>query len=226
MSNVRANFLAQGFAVVPSVVDSISLSAISEHLDSAPTAGAGSRRLLQQGWCQALAAKLRSALESQQLLSAEAAAVQCTLFEKGPAKNWLVALHQDRSIPVRERVESAELSGWSKKEGDTFVQPPVAVLEQLTAVRLHIDACPAENGALRVVPGSHESGVFSQAEGEACRASRGEVLVPAAEADALIMKPLILHASSKASSGGRRRVLHFVYGPRALPFGLQWQHAI
>jgi hypothetical protein len=40
------------------------------------------------------------------------------------------------------------------------------------------------------------------------------------------MKPLILHASSKASSGERRRVLHFVFGPRALPLGLAWQHAI
>jgi len=40
------------------------------------------------------------------------------------------------------------------------------------------------------------------------------------------MKPLILHASSKATSAARRRVLHFVYGPKVLPFGLQWKHAI
>jgi hypothetical protein len=51
-------------------------------------------------------------------------------------------------------------------------------------------------------------------------------MVPASATDALLMKPLILHASSKATSGARRRVLHFVYGPKVLPFGLRWQHAI
>jgi ectoine hydroxylase-related dioxygenase (phytanoyl-CoA dioxygenase family) len=91
---------------------------------------------------------------------------------------------------------------------------------------LHIDDCPPESGALRVVPGSHAIGVLSQAEAEQFRARHEEVVVPAASADALLMKPLILHASSKATSAARRRVLHFVYGPKVLPFGLQWKHAI
>jgi len=226
MGNVSANFLAQGFAVVSTVIDGTSLAAISNHLDAVPAEGAGSRGLLRHGWCQTLAAKLRSVLTAQQLLPEGAVAIQCTLFDKGPRKNWLVALHQDRSIPVRGKVEASELSGWSEKEGDIFVQPPVAVLEQLTAVRLHIDDCPAESGALRVVPGSHARGFLSQAEAEGFRARHEEVVVPVSAADALLMKPLILHASSKATSGARRRVLHFVYGPKVLPFGLHWQHAI
>jgi hypothetical protein len=39
---------------------------------------------------------------------------------------------------------------------------------------------------------------------------------------AMIMRPLLLHASSKSSVGLPRRVLHFVYGPAALPEGLCW----
>jgi len=226
MSDVSASFFAHGFAVVSKVIDRASLAAISNLLDAAPAEGAGSRGLLRHGWCQTLAAKLRSVLTTQLLLPEGAVAIQCTLFDKGPTKNWLVALHQDRSIPVRGKVEASELSGWSEKEGDIFVQPPVAVLEQLTAVRLHIDDCPPESGALRVVPGSHAIGVLSQAEAEQFRARHEEVVVPAASADALLMKPLILHASSKATSAARRRVLHFVYGPKVLPFGLQWKHAI
>jgi ectoine hydroxylase-related dioxygenase (phytanoyl-CoA dioxygenase family) len=226
MSNVSANFQAQGFAVVSTVIDRTSLAAISDDLGATPTEGAGSRGLLRHGWCQTLATKLRSVLTAQRLLPEGVVAIQCTLFDKGPTKNWLVALHQDRSIPVRGKVAASELSGWSEKEGDIFVQPPVAVLEQLTAVRLHIDDCPAESGALRVVPGSHANGVLSQAEAEGFRARHGEVVVPAAATDALLMKPLILHASSKATSHVRRRVLHFVYGPKVLPFGLGWQHAI
>lgn len=226
MSNVSANFLAQGFAVVSAAIDGTSLAAISSHVDATPADGAGSRGLLRQGWCQTLAAKLRSVLKGQQFLSEGDVAVQCTLFDKAPTKNWLVALHQDRSIPVRGKVEAPELSGWSEKEGDVFVQPPVVVLEQLTAVRLHIDDCPAESGALRVVPGSHVIGVLSQADAEVFRSRHEEVMVPAFATDALVMKPLILHASSKATSGRRRRVLHFVYGPKVLPLGLEWQHAI
>jgi hypothetical protein len=40
------------------------------------------------------------------------------------------------------------------------------------------------------------------------------------------MRPLALHTSSKATGTGRRRVLHVVFGPPELPFGLQWQHAV
>jgi hypothetical protein len=36
------------------------------------------------------------------------------------------------------------------------------------------------------------------------------------------MRPLLLHASSKATGTSRRRVLHFVFGPPDLPLGLAW----
>jgi len=36
------------------------------------------------------------------------------------------------------------------------------------------------------------------------------------------MRPLLLHASSKAHTPRHRRVLHFVFGPPALPLGLHW----
>jgi hypothetical protein len=38
----------------------------------------------------------------------------------------------------------------------------------------------------------------------------------------MAMRPLLLHASSKATGSSRRRVLHFLFGPPALPFGLEW----
>jgi len=40
------------------------------------------------------------------------------------------------------------------------------------------------------------------------------------------MRPLLLHASSKGTGTSRRRVLHFLFGPRDLPLGLQWQRAV
>lgn len=160
------------------------------------------------------------------LLPDDAVAVQCTVFEKSPVKNWLVAFHQDRSIPVRDRVEAPELTGWSEKEGDIFVQPPASLLEKITAVRLHIDPCTLESGALRVVPGSHLSGILAAADAERIRDIAGERVLPSPRGGALLLKPLLLHASSKASVSTQRRVLHFVYGPLQLPLGLEWRHVI
>jgi hypothetical protein len=38
----------------------------------------------------------------------------------------------------------------------------------------------------------------------------------------MLMKPLLLHASSKVSIDSGRRVLHFVFAPAELPGGLRW----
>jgi ectoine hydroxylase-related dioxygenase (phytanoyl-CoA dioxygenase family) len=135
-----------------------------------------------------------------------------------------LCLHQDLSIPVAERVESAACSGWSQKQGVTFVQPPASVLESILVVRFHLDDCDGRNGALRVVPGSHRLGRLSSDEAHREREVRGERLISVRKGGAMIMRPLLLHASSKSSVALPRRVLHFVYGPAALPEGLSWPH--
>lgn len=153
-------------------------------------------------------------------------AVQCTYFEKSAGQNWLVAMHQDLSIPVAERVSGSGLQGWSEKEGELFVQPPTAVLERLVAVRLHLDECSPTDGPLRVVPGSHTSGRLGPDAASRRRDLHGEVVCTARRGDVLVMRPLLLHASSKAHGTSRRRVLHFLFGPRHLPLGLAWRHAV
>jgi ectoine hydroxylase-related dioxygenase (phytanoyl-CoA dioxygenase family) len=159
-------------------------------------------------------------------LPEDASAAQCTLFDKTPAKNWLVALHQDLSIPVAARVDSPECTGWSEKEGQLYVQPPLSVLEKLLAVRIHVDACPPESGALRVVPGSHAFGRLEPGRAAAIRNEQGEQVIPVPRGGALLLRPLLLHASSKTLGSRPRRVLHFLFGTRMLPSGLVWQTAI
>jgi hypothetical protein len=53
----------------------------------------------------------------------------------------------------------------------------------------------------------------------------GEVACLAPRRGLLAMRPLILHASSKSTSDAPRRVLHYVFGPAVLPWGLRWKHA-
>lgn len=222
--SVNIDVETRGFALIESVVDPEALVALAPVMLREGAVG-GSRCLLARPEIAALAAALRAHHVLQSLIPADHVVVQCTYFEKSGERNWLVALHQDLSIPVARRVSAPELRGWSEKEGTVFVQPPREVLEQLIAVRLHVDACGADDGPLRVVPGSHRLGVLTPEAGAAVRAERGEAICTAEVGDALVMRPLALHASSKSVGSSRRRVLHFVFGPPQLPLGLTWSVA-
>jgi phytanoyl-CoA dioxygenase PhyH len=224
-SKAVSEFKKSGYFVIPGVIDTVLNRRLGAFVGGIAS-GAGSRRLLDEAWCAHLAGALRGDARIRSLLPRNAVAAQCTLFDKSPTKNWLVALHQDLSIPVKERVESPECSGWTEKEGHLYVQPPVSVLERLVAVRVHVDDCPAENGALRVVPHSHMEGRVDPSQAEALRQRHGETVIPVAQGGVLLMRPLLLHASSKATSLTPRRVLHFVFGPPKLPLGLEWRWGI
>jgi ectoine hydroxylase-related dioxygenase (phytanoyl-CoA dioxygenase family) len=219
-------FPEAGFLVLDGVVPQSGCDQLSIAADSAETQGAGSRTFLVHPACRELARSLKQHPSIRVLLPADAVAVQCTLFDKSSGKNWLVSWHQDLSIPVRARIDSDCCSGWSQKHGQWFVQPAVKVLEQLVAVRVHVDTCAADNGPLKVVPGSHRFGRLTSADARMHRQTNGEVSLTAARGSVVAMRPLILHASSKALSSARRRVLHFVFGPRELPEGLEWATAV
>lgn len=226
INSAAKRLAADGFAVVPGAIDDAKCDLLASYLHSFEPIGAGSRTLLRQHWCVELAGDLRRHPIIGNLLPHDAVAVQCTLFDKSPGKNWLVSLHQDLSVPVKSRVESAECSGWSEKEGQVYVQPPVDVLEQIVAVRVHVDPCPPQSAPLRLVPGSHAFGRPDMARTDELRKALGELVVPMPRGGALLMRPMILHASPKASHPRPRRVLHFVFAPAHLPLGLAWQWAV
>lgn len=184
----------------------------------------GGRHLLEADWCVAIAAAIRRHPRVAELIPPDYVAAQCLWFEKSVSTNWLVALHQDLGIPVAARSDDPALSGWSEKAGVLHVQPPVELLEQLIAIRLHLDDCDAGDGPLRVVPGSHRLGRLDPEAASRCRAERGEVACVAARGSVMAMRPLLLHASSRATGGSQRRVLHFLFGPRVLPHGLRWRY--
>jgi ectoine hydroxylase-related dioxygenase (phytanoyl-CoA dioxygenase family) len=90
----------------------------------------------------------------------------------------------------------------------------------MLAVRISLDDCGPDNGPLRVLPGTHRDGLLSRTavvqlqgvvEEEVCVLNRGGVV---------LMKPLLLHASSAAVSPSHRRVLHLEFARPVLPTGL------
>lgn len=218
--DVAATLESDGFALLPTVLHATEV----ERIDAAMAARAavGARELLSEPWCATLARRLQADGRVAGAIPPTHVPVQCTAFEKSVACNWLVPVHQDVAIPVAARVDDAGLRGWSNKGGTWFAQPPVAVLQQLVALRLHLDDCTLEDGPLHVVPGSHRDGRLDGDAAVARRDARGTVACPVPRGGAMLMRPLLLHASSKATGASRRRVLHFVFGPPRLPLGLAW----
>jgi ectoine hydroxylase-related dioxygenase (phytanoyl-CoA dioxygenase family) len=156
------------------------------------------------------------------ILSSDAFAVRAIMFDKTPDANWTVPWHQDRSIALRERKDVAGFGPWSEKAGVVHVQPPVDVLKSMLTVRIHLDACDEGNGPLRVIGGSHESLLDANAMQEAVAAAT-PVSCCVSAGGAMLMRPLILHASSPAKSARHRRVIHIEYAAVKLPGGLEWR---
>lgn len=161
----------------------------------------------------ALAARLTSGL---------ARPVRAVMFDKTPEANWVVAWHQDRVIPVRQRREVDDFGPWSTKDGVLHVAPPFTVLARMLTLRVHLDPVDASNAPLRVALGSHRLGRVP-AEAAAREAQLLPQLVCLARAgDVWVYSTPILHASDRADPPKRRRVLQVDYADFDLPGGLEW----
>jgi len=162
---------------------------------------------------------LRSMVEP--VLGTGCFAVRGILFNKNKVSNWKVSWHQDCVISVRQRKDVSGWGPWSLKSGIPHVRPGADLLARMLAVRVHLDDCSESNGALRVLPGSHEKGFI--AENEILNMDKEhEQVCPVLRGDVLLMRPLILHASSCAQEANARRVLHIEFASEELPSGLEW----
>lgn len=158
----------------------------------------------------------------ERVLGTEAFVVRSTLFDKIPSANWKVPWHQDVTIAVHGRIETAGYGPWSTKESVTHVQPPAEVLNRMVTVRIHLDPCPRENGALRVMPRTHHLGRIDQNRAMNHVDETKSVCCEAASGAALVMRPLLIHASSPSELPSHRRVLHFDFAIGKLDGNLEW----
>jgi ectoine hydroxylase-related dioxygenase (phytanoyl-CoA dioxygenase family) len=179
---------------------------------------AGARCLLDLPAVRDAAVALKLQLLANGILPTPAVAIQAIAFDKTPDTNWKVAWHQDLMFPFAEKVSSPGYDLPSCKSGVHYARPPLDVLEELLAVRLHLDDCGESNGPLRVSPGTQRLGFISSSDAADRAAANGEVACLAFTGEVLLMRPLLLHASSQATTPGHRRVLHLVYhSGRPLP---------
>jgi len=156
------------------------------------------------------------------VLGPDCFAVRGILFDKTPDTNWNVVWHQDLSIAVRSRKDVTGFGPWSVKAGVAHVQPPAALLARMLTIRLHLDDCNEANGPLQILPGSHRFGRLTPEATQRWRQQVPAVTCPVPSGGALLMRPLLLHASSDSQTAHHRRVIHLEYAAEDLPGGLHW----
>ena len=155
-------------------------------------------------------------------LGSNAFPVRGILFDKTPDANWLVPWHQDLTIAVKNRVDVDGYGPWTSKAGVTHVQPPVEILQRMVAIRIHLDDCHEGNGVLRVLPGTHRLGRLSANQISSAQAEGIPVNCSVKSGGAVLMKPLLVLASSQAAEPTHRRVIHIDFASTALADSLSW----
>ena len=204
---------ATGFGIQPNVLRPDEVARLLDQIQNAALSRskAGIRHAMKHRSVADLATDPRLLGMAREILGPSAIPFRATLFDKSPTSNWLVVWHQDTALPLRERYEAPGWGPWSVKDGVTYAHAPTAALEQVVALRLHLDDSTADNGPLRVLPGTHRMGVLSDDQLHDLSAKIPEVVSSVPKGGVLAMRPLIVHASSKSRSEAPRRVLHIEY---------------
>jgi len=148
-------------------------------------------------------------------------AVRAIFFNKMRSSTWKVVWHQDLTIAVRERQHVEEFGPWTVKNGVAHVQPPAEIMNDMLAIRLHLDESALDNGPLRVIAGSHTKGRLYH-EQIASYENQNSLTCTVARGGALVMRPLLLHASSACDVPKSRRVIHIEFAATELPSPLKW----
>lgn len=221
-------FTNDGVIVVDRYMDSATVGLLRDEADRllSQRPRAGLRRVLSRSAIIEEWSRSAPVVElASQLLGAGGRVVRSILFDKTPETNWDVSWHQDTTIAVRDRIDIDGFGPWSVKDGIPHVQPPADVLEGIVTLRFHLDSCPAGNGALLVVPGSHRRGVIPEREIDPSECDLRCRTCEVEEGGIVAMRPLILHASRKSTMPSHRRVVHLEFSAAVLVGGLEWTDA-
>jgi ectoine hydroxylase-related dioxygenase (phytanoyl-CoA dioxygenase family) len=203
-----------GYRIVSGVLDPTETAALLAAIDALDlTRGrAGARHLMHHAAVHDVANDPRLIEIARQFLGPSAVPYRATLFDKSSARNWLIPWHQDTALPLSARRDDVAGWGpWSIKTGIIYAHAPAAALSRIIALRLHFDDSCEDNGPLRVLPDTHTHGVLTESAIDRFVRESLPVDCLVARGGIIAMRPLLLHASSKAITDRPRRVLHIEY---------------
>lgn len=207
-----------GFAIVREVLSAHDFDSLLTEISEPEVrrSRAGVRHAMRFAAVQVLAKDQRLLGIAQTILGDGAVPFKATIFDKSSTGNWLVAWHQDTALPLKHRRDLPKWGPWSVKDGVTYAHAPAGALNKVLALRVHLDHSTAENGPLRVLPGTHTLGVLTDDAVHDLAIRIPAVDCPVPRGGVLAMRPLIVHASSKSKNDSPRRVLHIEYAEREM----------
>ncbi|MBS1777837.1 MAG: phytanoyl-CoA dioxygenase family protein [Bacteroidetes bacterium] len=150
--------------------------------------------------------------------------VKSIYFDKPQTSNWYVAYHQDLTISVDKKLDITGYGPWTVKQNQFAVQPPIEILENIVTIRIHLDDTDGDNGALKVIPKSHAKKIYRPENIDWNKET--EVVCAVPKGGAMLMKPLLLHSSSRTTNNRARRVIHIEFSNKELPDGLEWSERL
>lgn len=206
-ARLTQGFNERGFEYIAGGLDAAMLAGLAEIAGNIPS-DAGGRR-----WAGAELAALLAGPVLSRLWQTIGATVpdmrilRIVAFKKDEGANWFVPAHQDRSIPI----PSADLPpGFSRptQKGDGWqAEAPIEILETMRNIRIFIDPATPEDGPLEVIPGTHRLGRIAQsAIPDLAEEAKWQALTGSAGA-VVVLSPLLLHRSRRATQPRGRRVL-------------------
>lgn len=230
MSNLLNNINQNGFTVINGIFHYDEIVRIIEIIDSADQGKATFRKtndLFAVRQFLKEIPQVKKYIFNERLLSLintlfgkDCFVVKSIYFDKPEKSNWFVAWHQDLTIAVNKKAELVGYGPWTSKLNNFGVQPPVELLQDNFTIRIHLDNTNKNNGALKVIPGSHLKNVYRvedinwEKETEInCNVDAGGVM---------IMRPLLMHASDRSTTENKRRVIHIEFSKATLPSEIGW----
>lgn len=161
----------------------------------------------------------------QEAIGPGARPVRAIAFDKTGHHNWFVPWHQDRTIAVKARDDSAPVSNWTVKAGIPHCEAPVDLLERMLTLRWHLDLIGPADGGLRVLPGSHAKGRLTGEDIAVLASETPAVELAVSAGTVLAMRPLLVHGSRRRTTRGHRRILHVELAAGNPPPALEWAWA-
>jgi len=227
---IQNQLSAQGFAVINNVFNTAEIDEIIKKIPTTETTNPAFRStadlfairqfLNEVPEIKPLVFNQQLQFIIQQIFGEDYFVAKSIYFDKPAESNWFVAYHQDLTISVDKKIETEGFNRWTVKNNQFSVQPPIEILQRNFTIRIHLDDTNENNGALKVISGSHQKGInrpetidWSIKKEETRNVDKGGVM---------IMKPLLLHASSRTTNQQKRRVIHIEFSNCELPDGLEW----
>lgn len=156
------------------------------------------------------------------VLGENAFPINAFVLDKTKNNNWGLDWHQDLKIAVKTKIETAGYYNWTVESGIIHTIPPKEILEKRLSVRIHMDDCLIENGAIIIAPKSHQFGIIKN-KAEVEKITNDKVLYcEIKKGGIMFFTPLLLHKSPYSMTDKKRRILQIDYVGSPLPNGLEW----